>query len=151
MAFSRRKFLKAGAVLSLTAAIPLRANAQQARKPVVGSDSDSAERSFPAKAEFSAYLNTSFWISMGTFDTLEIELVAVNDLKRSSTTKEPSTAKRERFSLIFQGPKNTPLKQDTYVVKHHNLGTVSIFLVPMGNDKSGTGLCYEAIVSRLIP
>lgn len=149
MAFSRRKFLKAGAMLSLTAAIPLRATAQQARKAVVGSDADSAEHSFPTKAEFSEYLNTSFWISMEGFNTLEIELVAVNDLKASSKTNEPTIAKRERFSLIFRGPKNTPLKQDTYVVKHHNLGTVSIFLVPMGNDKRGTGLRYEAIVSRL--
>jgi hypothetical protein len=62
---------------------------------------------------------------------------------------EPAKAKRERFSLIFRGPKDKPLKQDSYTMKHHNLGTLLIFLVPMGSDKKGTGLRYEAVVSRL--
>ena len=135
--------------MSLTAAIPLRANAQQGRGSIGNVDNDSADLSFPTKAQFSEYLNTTFWISLGASNTLEVELVAVNELKQSATAKEPANAKRERFSLIFKGPKNTPLRQDTYTIKHHNLGTLLIFLVPMGNDKNGTGIRYEAIVSRL--
>jgi hypothetical protein len=149
MAISRRSFLKAGTAVSLTAAIPFRVNAQQGRGSIGSLETDPADLSFPTKAQFSEYLNTTFWITLGTWDTLEVELVAVNDLKRSSAAKEPATAKRERFSLIFRGPKNTPLKQDTYTIKHHNLGTVMMFLVPMGKDKKGTALSYEAIVSRL--
>jgi hypothetical protein len=34
-------------------------------------------------------------------------------------------------------------------MQHHNLGTLLIFLVPMGSDKNGSGLRYEAVVSRL--
>ena len=112
-------------------------------------DNDSADLAFPTKAQFSEYLNTTFWISLGTWNTLELELVAVNELKQSAAAKEPTKAKRESFSLIFKGPKNTPLKQDTYTIKHHNLGTLMIFLVPMGKDKSGTYERYEAVVSRL--
>jgi len=149
MAISRRKFLKAGAVVSLTAAIPFNVNAQQSGRGVIGLDSDSADLSFPSKAQFSEYRNTTFWISLDNAKALEVELVAVNNLKRSSTIKEPAKAKRERFSLIFLGPKDTPLKQDTYTMKHHNLGTLLIFLVPMGSDTKGTGLRYEAIVSRM--
>jgi hypothetical protein len=149
MAISRRKFLKAGAAMSLTAAIPFKASAQQSRRGVADSDGDSADRAFPTKAQFTEYLNTSFWISLETIKTLEIELVAVNELKASTTVKEPAEAKRERFALIFRGSNKTPLKQDTYVLKHNNLGTVSIFLVPMGSDNAGTGLRYEAIVSLL--
>ncbi len=135
--------------MSITAAIPFKANAQQGRGSIGNVDNDSADLSFPTKAQFSEYLNTTFWISLGTWNTLEIELVAVNELKQSATAKEPANAKRERFSLIFKGPKNTPLRQDTYTIKHHNLGNLLIFLVPMGSDKTGTGLRYEAIVSRL--
>lgn len=149
MAISRRKFLKAGAAVSLAAAIPLKVNAQQARRGVIGSDSDSTDLSFPTRAQFSEYLNTTFWVILGAANTLEVELVAVSDLKHSSSTKEPANAKRERFSLIFRGPKDTPLKQDSYTMKHHNLGGHLIFLVPMGSDTKGKWLRYEAIVSRL--
>lgn len=135
--------------MSLTAAIPFKANAQQDRESFGSPGADSADLSFPAKAQFSEYLNTTFWISLGTWNTIEVELVAVNELKQSATAKEPANAKRERFSLIFKGPKNTPLKQDTYTIKHNNLGTLLMFLVPMGSEKNGTGLRYEAIVSRL--
>lgn len=135
--------------MSISAAIPFKANAQQGRGIAGNIDNDSAELSFPAKDQFSAYLNTTFWISLGTWNTLEVELVAVNEFKQSATAKEPANAKRERFSLIFTGPKNTPLKQDTYTIKHHNLGTLLLFLVPMGSNKKGTELRYEAIVSRL--
>ncbi|HET8676727.1 MAG TPA: twin-arginine translocation signal domain-containing protein [Blastocatellia bacterium] len=149
MAISRRKFLKAGAAVSLAGAIPFKVNAQQSRRGVIGSDSDSADLSFPTKAQFSEFLNTTFWISLGTANTLEVELIDVNELKHSSAAMEPAKAKRERFSLIFRGPKDKPLKQDSYTMKHHNLGTLLIFLVPMGSDKKGTGLRYEAVVSRL--
>ena len=151
MAISRRKFLKTGAAMSVLAAIPLRANAQQSRGSVGNVDNETADLSFPTKAQFSEYLHTTFWISLGALNTLEIELVAVNEFKQSAITKdkEPARAKRERFSLIFKGPKDTPLKQDTYTIKHHNLGTLLMFLVPMGIDKRGTGIRYEAIVSRL--
>ena len=149
MAISRRMFLKTGAAVSLAAAIPFKVNAQQSRRGAIGSDSDSNDLSFPTQAQFSEYLNTKFWISLETANALEVELVAVNELKHSSSVKEPASAKRERFSLIFRGPKDTPLKQDSYTMKHHNLGTLLIFLVPMGSDKKGTGLRYEAVVSRL--
>ena len=35
------------------------------------------------------------------------------------------------------------LPQGTYKVEHEKLGTLEIFLVPIGPDKEG--LCYEAI------
>src|SRR5688500_6378190 len=101
MAMSRRKFLKAGAALSLTTAIPFKLSAQQARRGVIGSDGDSADLSFTTKAEFSEYLNTTFWITLGAANALEVELVAGNELKYSSAVREPAIAKRERFSLVF--------------------------------------------------
>jgi hypothetical protein len=150
MAITRRKFLKTGAAVSLAAAIPFKVNAQQFRRGVIGSDSDSNDISFPTKAQFSEYLTTTFWVTLGNGNTIEVELVAVNEIKKhSSTVKEPAKAKRERFSLIFRGPKDKPLKQDSYTMQHHNLGTLLIFLVPMGSDKNGSGLRYEAVVSRL--
>ncbi|HJQ70559.1 MAG TPA: hypothetical protein VKA70_16395 [Blastocatellia bacterium] len=149
MAITRRKFLQAGAAISLAAAVPFKAGAQQPRGAVIGSDAEQADISFPTKAQFSEYVNTSFWITLGPANALEVELVAVNGFKKSSKVKEPGQAKRERFSLIFRGPKDTPLKQDSYTMKHHNLGTLLIFLVPMGLDKKGAGIRYEAVVSRL--
>jgi hypothetical protein len=47
------------------------------------------------------------------------------------------------FSLIFVGPKAPAHKQAIYPVKHPVLGTMEIFLVPVGPQSGGNG--YQAI------
>ena len=47
------------------------------------------------------------------------------------------------FSLLFAAPKGTSLPQAIYPVKHASLGTLEIFLVPIGPLSGGNG--YQAI------
>jgi hypothetical protein len=47
------------------------------------------------------------------------------------------------FSLLFVGPKGASLPQAIYPVKHPTLGTLEIFLVPIGPLSGGNG--YQAI------
>lgn len=47
------------------------------------------------------------------------------------------------FSLLFVAPKGPWLPQATYPVKHPTLGTMEIFLVPIGPLAEGNG--YQAI------
>ena len=47
------------------------------------------------------------------------------------------------FSLIFVAPKGPWLQQAVYPVKHPVLGTLEIFLVPVGPMQDGNG--YQAI------
>jgi len=47
------------------------------------------------------------------------------------------------FSLLFRGPREGFLPQRTYRVEHVALGTLDIFIVPIGLDPSGYR--YEAV------
>ena len=47
------------------------------------------------------------------------------------------------FSLLFVGPKGASLPQAIYPVKHPALGTMEIFLVPIGPASGGNG--YHAV------
>lgn len=50
---------------------------------------------------------------------------------------------REPFSLLFRGPATPRLRQATYAVVHPTLGSLPIFLVPVGEDADG--MLYEAV------
>lgn len=54
----------------------------------------------------------------------------------------PDGQQRHQFSLSFRGPAEPFLPQATYALTHADLGALSIFLVPIGQDSDGT--CYEA-------
>lgn len=54
-------------------------------------------------------------------------------------------AQRQAFSLTFRGPNEPVLPQRIYAVENQTLGTMEIFLVPVGPDK--IGMQYEAVFS----
>jgi hypothetical protein len=70
---------------------------------------------------------------------LELELV----------TAEPVAAPpladggRTPFRLLFRGPRDPVLPQRIYPLTHHSLGTLEVFIVPIGRNEVGTD--YEAI------
>ncbi|MDQ3914905.1 MAG: hypothetical protein M3323_06170 [Actinomycetota bacterium] len=50
---------------------------------------------------------------------------------------------RVAFRLEFTGPTEPLLDQRTYRMQHDELGTIEIFIVPVGRDEKGA--TYEAI------
>ena len=56
---------------------------------------------------------------------------------------EPPAGRRAPFALLFRGPAEPILDQRTYVFEHPQLGTLAIFIVPVGRDDAG--IRYEAI------
>ena len=50
---------------------------------------------------------------------------------------------RRPFSLIYRGPLTPILPQQIYPVEHPELGTLELFLVPVGPE--GGGMQYEAV------
>lgn len=50
---------------------------------------------------------------------------------------------RPPFSLIFRGPADPQLPQATYPLAHPALGTVEIFIVPVGRSEDGVD--YQAV------
>jgi hypothetical protein len=79
------------------------------------------------------------------------DLRAQRDLlaKRNLAEGEEAQWKEESFSLIFRGPLDEPLRQRTYQMKHHALGKLEIFLVPLGPiGKDDSARYYEAVFNR---
>ncbi|MCP5052925.1 MAG: hypothetical protein GY940_37500 [bacterium] len=75
------------------------------------------------KDDFDTHLNTDFEIHFENGDMIAIKLEEVAD-----ESKEYA----EIFSLIFKGPEDKPLPQQTYLLKHAKMGELALFLVPIG-------------------
>lgn len=93
-------------------------------------------------SDFSSQLGQKFQLPVSPSVVFDIELIEVNEL--GSGADDDTCSLRERpFSLVFRGPEEAPLAQGTHTIENESIGTVEIFLVPIGPDKAG--LCYEAV------
>ena len=84
-------------------------------------------------------LNQPFAITPEGHEPLILELIAVE--KRGHF--DPDFADRQAFSLIFRGPLEPVLEQQIWPMQHAAMGSLEIFLVPIGPDKKG--MRYEAV------
>lgn len=70
--------------------------------------------------------------------TVVVSLVEVKALRAEGETLPPD--RREPFSLLFRIEGEPPLEQRIYKLRHPQVGTVEVFLVPMQPDESGSYL-----------
>jgi len=98
-------------------------------------------------ATFARHLNTTFRVRTDS-SSFALKLTKVTDLKTTAKTPE-KIAGRESFSLLFVGPGDSALPQETYTIEHAALGKFSLFLVPVGKGVNATKGHHEAIVIRL--
>jgi hypothetical protein len=90
------------------------------------------------RADFAECLGQPFQIECGG-QAVQAELATVTGLGfKSPDDKE--RGKRESFSLVFHAPKQWRYLQSTYCLSHSKLGTLDIFLVPLGPDDKGMRL-----------
>jgi hypothetical protein len=82
-------------------------------------------------ADFSPHLRERFVLSASDDAALDVELVEV------------SGAGARPFSLVFRGPGEPVLPQRIYRLEHPALGTLDLFLVPIGRQPDGVR--YEAV------
>jgi hypothetical protein len=88
---------------------------------------------------FRQLLHQAFTIHTSDNNQLQTELVEVKNLQKESSREKVG------FSILFHGPKDPCLSQSMYRVENEQLGSVEIFLVPIGPDNSGQYMQYEAI------
>ena len=93
----------------------------------------------PSHADFAAALHTKFGLRQDVSQPIELELIHVSQLQ--------SASRQEIFSILFRGPLETPLAQRIYQLEHPHLGTLSLFIVPVGMNEQGYE--YEAVFNRL--
>lgn len=136
MSSSRRDFLKRGTFVALAAGVPL----------ALTENAFGTAKSKAASldlASFKSQLGTNFLINHQA-SKVKIELVSVNNFASSKQT----AAGKEGFSLLFRGPKEAALKQNTYLIEHEELGMFSFLVVPVGT-KDKRAPHYEAVINRL--
>lgn len=92
------------------------------------------------RADFSPYLNQTFYICPEGMEPFAVELIQAQD----STFASPVT-KRKPFSLIFRGPPEFYVPQRIYKIEHDEMGTLELFIVPIGPDERG--MRYQAVFS----
>ncbi len=99
-------------------------------------------------ARFTALVKTRFRVRVDA-EQVELELAEVRQFSpRIGANSQGATLRNECFSLIFSGPSSPYLEQRIYDFQHDELGTFSLFMVPIGKTKEA--LQYEVVFNRLV-
>ena len=93
------------------------------------------------RASFEPHLNTTFRVVHDGPEPFELALIEVAD-----TT--PAGFPGEQFSLLFKGPSDLMLLQQTCTLEHPEMGHVTLFLVPV--DQKKDGYRYEAVFNYAV-
>lgn len=89
---------------------------------------------------FSEHLHSSFQVRVPGAAPLSLELIEVSEKSESPQV--------EQFSLIFRGLLAPHLPQGMYAFEHEKLGTIDLFVVPLGPDSKG--MTYQVVFNRLL-
>ena len=89
--------------------------------------------------EFSKHVNTFFRVNLDAEAPVDLDLVEVKGYMKNPGDQDGM----ERFSVFFKGPGKPFLPQSTYSLSNEGMGTIDLFLVPIGPD--GDGFRYEAV------
>jgi len=92
------------------------------------------------KETFEQLLGQSFDVALASGETLRLTLLHVREAMAGGI----GSPHRTPFSLLFRGgPRDQYLPQRIYDLVHPELGTLSIFIVPVGPDEGA--MRYEAV------
>jgi hypothetical protein len=133
---TRRRFLTGCSVLATAAAF------QPATLLSAASLRINALHELPGLTAFAGHLGSSFRVSSSAATSVRLRLVEARPLPLND-----AAAIEHQFSLLFTGPGDLPLTQDTYTLDHAALGRMAMFLVPVMRQE-GRHQCYEAIFNR---
>lgn len=87
---------------------------------------------------FTPLVGQAFRIGTGA-DGVDAVLVEANSLREA----QGAGARSHQFSLVWRGPPGAVLPQQIHTVSHPLLGTLDLFLVPIGPDTEG--MRYQAV------
>ena len=88
---------------------------------------------------FVDHVDTKFVLAIEGLEPIELKLSRVSDLITNDAA--------EGFSIVFKGPGEFVLRQNTYRLEHDVMGAFLVLLVPIGKDEQGVD--YEAVFNRL--
>ena len=88
---------------------------------------------------FSQNANTKFRVLLDENTTVDLDLVAVSELKVHP--------QQEEFAVEFRGPLDMFLGQGVRDFSHEQMGQFELFIVPVKQDAQG--FYYEAVFNRI--
>ena len=91
---------------------------------------------------FTPHLDTEFVCRTPDGGAYPLRLTEAEAVGQPSKSP-PKAESRSAFSLIFQGPQSPILPQSIYSLEHTTLGTLPLFIVPIGREEAG--VLYQAI------
>jgi hypothetical protein len=91
------------------------------------------------RGTFEPHVGTRFRVGPASSPPDELELVQVSDVGAGDGGRS--------FALLFRGARESALGQGLVELEHAALGTIALFIVPVGAE--ATGLQYEAVFNRL--
>ena len=94
---------------------------------------------FQTAADFEKHVDTDFRVEIESSRPIELKLISVTPRK----IEPHEQAGMERFSVVFAGPADVFLPQNTYRLTHSEMGEFEVFLVPIKQDADG--FRYEAV------
>jgi hypothetical protein len=151
VAVSRRRFLKSGTMVSLSAVISLKGvvsalgqngNHEGLFKVPLSSQADDRL----TEESFSRHLYSKFLIYTTPLTGIYLELIDVKRWEPDSTKIASKAAKLDSFSILFRGPRKTALESRTYRITHDQMGSFDLFISPV-NDRKKERL-YQAVFNR---
>lgn len=95
--------------------------------------------------DFSGLLNETFQLELDSDEgdiritVFDMALVEVSPLGE----RQSAPGMRKGFSILFKGPESPLLTQKIYSLTHEKLGTLPLFIVPIGPGNGG--MLYEAV------
>jgi hypothetical protein len=95
-------------------------------------------------SDFIGHRNVSFRIPLDSGGAIDLELIEARTIGEGHRPDSPGI-RRQAFSLIFRGPLDRLLPQGTYPIQHPTMGTLEIFLVPLGPDGDTKLHRYQAV------
>ena len=100
---------------------------------------------FQSAADFEKCLNTNFRVELTSPHPIDVKLIAVTPRKSGPSEQ----AGMERFSVVFAGPNDVFLPQNTYRLTHPEMGEFEVFLVAIKQEAEG--FRYEAVYNYYRP
>ncbi len=91
------------------------------------------------REDFAKHLNQHFWLRSDAGE-VQLELIEAAAFHASGTLPDGT---RAPFSVVFRGPKEPALAQMTYQFEHQAMGSLELFMVPIGPDDQG--MLYEVV------
>lgn len=130
------------------------ASASLVPMPVLGAVPRAAELDAISLSSWEDQINTEFVLEGGNCAGRRLVLEAVERCPGSQQFVTPAVGSvrrecLERFSLLFRAVgSGDDLPQNTYTFRHAHLGTLQVFIVPMG-ERARPGRLHEAVFSRI--